>query len=74
MPVSIDESPGKRRQATNFVALMAEAGDLDVLGVKYPRMQMLTVPRILAGERFLTSTVAARSLSATSQSLKHSGQ
>ena len=27
----------------NFKRLMAEAGDLDVLGVKYPRMQILTV-------------------------------
>lgn len=54
-----DLSPGK---AKNFGALMAEAGDLDVLGVKYPRMQMLTVPQILAGERFNTPSVAARSV------------
>ena len=44
----------------NFLRLMAEAGDLDVLGVKYPRMQMLTVEQILAGERFRTPSVAAR--------------
>ena len=31
-----------------------------MLGVKYPRTQMLTIPRILAGERFQTPTVAAR--------------
>ena len=31
---------------------MAEAGDLDVLGVKYPRMRMLAVAEILAGGRF----------------------
>ena len=54
-----DLSPGK---AKNFGALMAEAGDLDVLGVKYPRMQMLTIPQILAGERFITPSVAARSV------------
>ena len=41
---------------------MAEAGDLDVLGVKYPRMQMLTVAQIVAGERFNTPSVAARSV------------
>ena len=44
----------------NFKRLMAEAGDLDVLGVKYPRMQMLTVEQILNGERFITPSVAAR--------------
>ena len=44
----------------NFKRLMAEAGDLDVLGVKYPRMQMLTVEQILYGERFITPSVAAR--------------
>ena len=44
----------------NFQRLMAEAGDLDVLGVKYPRMQMLTVPQILAGDRFRTPSPAAR--------------
>ena len=52
-----DLGPVKTR---NFHRLMAEAGDLDVLGVKYPRMQMLTVPAILAGERFNTPNVAAR--------------
>ena len=44
----------------NFQRLMAEAGDIDVLGVKYSRMQMLTVEQILAGERFQTPSVAAR--------------
>ena len=39
-----------------------EACDLDVLGVKYPRMQMLTVAQIVAGERFQTPSVAARSV------------
>ena len=52
-----DLPPGK---AKNFTALMAEAGDLDVLGVQYPRMQMLTVPQIVAGGRFHTPSVAAR--------------
>ena len=41
---------------------MAEHGALDVLGVRYPRMQMLTVPEILAEDRFTTPSVAARSV------------
>ena len=52
-----DLGPVKTR---NFKRLMAEAGDLKVLGVKYPRMQMLTVDQILAGDRFITPSVAAR--------------
>ena len=52
-----DLGPTKTR---NFKRLMAEAGDLAVLGVKYPRMQMLTVGQILTGERFITPSVAAR--------------
>ncbi len=38
----------------NFHKEMASAGDLDVLGVKYSRMQILTVSDILAGRRFHT--------------------
>ena len=57
--IVMEISPGK---AKNFGALMAEAGDLDVLGVKYPRMQMLTVAQIVAGERFQTPSVAARNV------------
>ena len=56
--IVIDRLPVRKEQ--NFRRLMAEAGDLDVLGVKYPRMQMLTVPAILAGGRFSTPAVAAR--------------
>ncbi len=44
----------------NFKRLMAEAGHLKILGVKYPRMQMLTVDQIFAGDRFITASVAAR--------------
>ena len=44
----------------NYKRFMAEAGDLDVMGVKYARMQMLTVDQILSGERFLTPSVAGR--------------
>ena len=41
---------------------MADAGDLDVMGVKYPRMQVLTVADILDGKRFHTPSVAGRGL------------
>ena len=43
--------PTKER---NFRRFMADAGDLDVLGTKYARMQILTVVEILEGKRFLT--------------------
>ena len=42
----------------NFVKEMAQAGDLDVHGMKYARMQMLTVQDILDGKRFTTPSVA----------------
>lgn len=51
------EEPGERK-AANFRREMAEAGDLEVLGVRYPRMQMLTVREILGGGRFRTPSVA----------------
>ena len=38
------------RKESNFKREMAAAGDLDVSGFPYPRMQMLTVPEILEGE------------------------
>ena len=49
--------PTKQR---NFDKFMGEAGDLDVMGTKYARMQMLTVDQILAGQRFLTPSVVGR--------------
>ena len=49
-----------RRQAANFAREMAAAGDLDIMGMAYPRMQILTVEEILDGRRFLTPSVAAR--------------
>lgn len=42
----------------NFLREMQEAGFLDVNGVMYPKMQMLTVAEILSGKRFLTPSVA----------------
>ncbi len=44
----------------NFKRFMADAEDLDVLGVLYPRMQILTIAEILEGKRFLTPSVAGR--------------
>ena len=41
----------------NFRREMAQAGDLDMLGTNYARMQMLTVQEILDGKRFLTPSV-----------------
>ncbi|MCO5129790.1 MAG: restriction endonuclease [Xanthobacteraceae bacterium] len=46
------------RKTKNFLSEFADLGMLDVNGVKYPRMQLLTVSDILAGQRFLTPTVA----------------
>ena len=48
--------PTKER---NFRRFMADADDLDVLGMQYPRMQMLTVPEILEGKRFETPGAVA---------------
>ncbi|TCD00642.1 site-specific DNA-methyltransferase [Erythrobacteraceae bacterium CFH 75059] len=46
------------RKTKNFLREMGEAGDMDVNGVLYHRMQLLTVPEILAGKRFNTPSVA----------------
>ena len=47
-------------QTRNFEQFAASAGTLDVLGVSYPRLQLLTVPEIIDGKRFHTPTVAGR--------------
>ena len=52
--------PIKDTKARNFARFMAEAGTLDILGIPYPRMQILTVAEILEGKRFQTPTVAGR--------------
>ena len=44
----------------NFRRFMADAGDLDALGVQYPKMQILTVAEMLEGKRFLTPSVAGK--------------
>ena len=48
------------RKTRNFQREMAAAGDLEVRGVPYPRMQLLTVTEILAGKRFETPGVFGR--------------
>ena len=48
------------RKMRNFRALMAESGDLTVLGKPYSKMQLLSVPEILAGKRFNTPTPLGR--------------
>ena len=45
------------RKERNFRSLMATAGDLDVKGRPYPKMQMLTIAEILDGKRFDTPYV-----------------
>ncbi len=54
--------PRSAGQTRNFQKEMADAGTLRVLGIDYPRMQILTVDEILAGQRFETPTVAGRHL------------
>ena len=47
-------SPTKAR---NFERFMADAGVEEILGIEYPRMQMLTAADLLDGRRFRTPTV-----------------
>ena len=47
-------------KARNFARFMADAGSMDILGINYPRMQLLTVEEILDGKRFKTPTVQGR--------------
>ena len=56
--------PIKDTQARNFNRFMAEAGTLEILGIEYPRMQMLSVGEILEGKRFQTPTVSGRHMRA----------
>ena len=54
--------PFGQTKERNVRRFMADAGDLDVMGVKYARMQVLTVADILEGKRFHTPGVAGRGL------------
>lgn len=51
--------PGDR-QLRNFDQFIADIGSYDVLGVSYPRLQLLTVDDIFAGKRFQTPGIAGR--------------
>ena len=55
--------PFGKTKEQNIRRFMADAGDLDVMGIKYARMQVLTVGDILEGQRFHTPSVAGRGLS-----------
>lgn len=52
--------PLGERKERNFKQFMASAGDLEVNGVLYPRLQILSVPQIIDGLRFKTPGVAGR--------------
>ena len=52
--------PLSQQKQRNFDREMAQAGDIDVRGVPYPRMQLLTVQDILGGTRFKTPGVFGR--------------
>ena len=45
-------------QTRNFNKFIGEVGTLDILGIDYPRLQILTVEEILDGRLFKTPTVA----------------
>ena len=47
------QEPGEKKRAS-FGRELAAAGDLEVHGTTYPRMQLLTVSEILEGKRFKT--------------------
>ena len=53
------DDPGDRKRAS-FGREMAAAGDLNVLGTLYPRMQLLTAQEILDGKRFQTPGAVGR--------------
>ncbi len=44
----------------NFTRFMGSTGTLGVLGIEYPRMQILSVEELLDGKRFRTPTVSGR--------------
>ena len=59
----IIHEPLNKTKERNFRQFMASTGDLDVLGVKYPKMQILTrTSEILEGKRFITPSVVGRTV------------
>ena len=53
------QEPGAKKRAS-FGRELAAAGDLEVHGTAYPRMQLLTVSEILEGKRFRTPSAVGR--------------
>ena len=53
------QEPGEKKRAS-FGRELATAGDLQVHGTTYPRMQLLTVSEILEGKRFRTPSAVGR--------------
>ena len=58
----IIHEPLNKIKERNFRRFMSSTGDLDVLGVKYPKMQILTTSDILGGKRFITPSVVGRTV------------
>ena len=56
----ITMEPLSDRQRQSFMREISHVGMLDVMGVQYPRIQMLSVHDIIARKSFLTPTVAGR--------------
>ena len=56
----IVQHPLGQRQRSNFAREMGKAGAVELDGVSYPRMQMLTVPELLAGDQFRTPLAVGR--------------
>jgi len=52
--------PLSERQHRNFTTFMAQAGDVEINGMLYSRLQMLSVPEILEGKRFQAPDVRGR--------------
>ena len=53
------QEPSEKKRAS-FGRELAAAGDLEVHGTPYPRMQLLTVSEILEGKRFRTPGAVGR--------------
>ena len=49
------------RQRTNFLKFCREKGDIEIDGVSYPKLQILSVQEILDGKRFKTPLVRGKS-------------
>ncbi len=52
--------PLSQTKLRNFQRFMAVAGEMNVLGIDYPRMQILTIAEIVDGKRFHTPTIMGR--------------